>query len=60
LEAFRHHANHGARLAVEVERLADDFRVATEARPPKAIAENDDAVAAGLVFLIRKYAAEHR
>ena len=42
LEAGRRHADHGERLAVQRDGLADDRRVAAEARMPQALADHDD------------------
>ncbi len=44
--AFRQHADHGVRLAVENQRAADDVACAAELGLPERVAEHDDEVLA--------------
>ena len=42
LEAGRRHADHGERLAIQRDGLADNRRVRTESRVPQALADHDN------------------
>ena len=44
LESGRHHADHGERHGVELDRRADDARIGAEHARPEAVADHDDAV----------------
>lgn len=58
LEAGRHDADHGVRLAVGDDRLADDPRVCAVAPLPESLAQEHHLVAAALVLLQMKQAAD--
>jgi hypothetical protein len=60
LEAGRHDANHGVRLAVRRNRLPDDRGICTVATLPERITQEHHLVAAAFVLLRTKPAAEER
>ena len=57
----RQHADDGTRLAAERNRATDDRRIGVEASLPELVAENDDGVLIGNVFVPHEITAErHR
>jgi hypothetical protein len=60
IEFGGHHADHGVRLGVELNRLADRRRRSTVVPLPEGAAQHGDPVGAGCAFLGGEGAAEHR
>ena len=56
-EGFREDADDGGVFAVDAEGAAEDLRVGCKAARPHPVGEDDDTVAAGLVFIGRKETA---
>ena len=59
-EGRRHHADHGVGSAVEGHRRAQDRRAPTEPVAPQRVAEENDAIGAGDLFVRAKGAAQER
>ena len=59
LEPFRHHADHGVRIAAHVDRALDDAGICVEAPLPERIGQHGEAVA-GRVFVGAPHAAKQR
>src|SRR5690348_3359818 len=49
-EIFGKHSDHSKRFAVERELAAENTRIGAEATLPRAIADDDDRLRAGLIF----------
>src|SRR5207247_5944701 len=60
VEAFRHDADHGERLAVDADVPADRVRVAAELRLPQRVAEDDLLALTDLAVLLGERAADRR
>ena len=58
LEHRRHHADHGERHRIELDRLADDFSIRAKHARPEAVAQHHDAVVADGGFFGHERAAE--
>ena len=58
LETVRHHTDHDRRHTIDVDRLADDARIAPVSRLPDAISKDDHAMRARLVLFGQKIAAQ--
>ncbi len=59
-EILRHHANHRVCLQVDLDRAANDAAVTAKEALPQTVAQHDDALVPGLVFIRSKGAAEQR
>ena len=60
LERRRHHADHGARRAVHLDRPSEDRAVPAEPGAPRPVADHRDVVAPGRVFLGEERSAHRR
>ena len=60
VEALRHHADNGAREAIQRDRSSDDFRVAAQAALPEGVAHNRDVGRMASFFPGRKITPHSR
>ncbi len=58
-EVGRHHSHNRIVLAIKLDRLVDQIRIAAKTALPKFIAQNENATRAGLVLIRKKDAASH-
>ena len=58
LESRRSHTNHGQGGSIQIDRLADEAGVAAELPYPQAVADHHHRMAAGLVLIRQKRAAQ--
>ena len=56
LETFRHDSDYRETLAIQIDWLTDDRRITSKPSLPQTVAQNDDVICAGSIFIRQKRA----